>query len=100
MAAGEADRGGLAVEEDLGVAGREVERGDRLGEALVGVAVEPVQLEVAGRGRARPPPRGRGPGGRRGPVTPAGIRGSEAEIAGITLMSPAIRCQAAAGSGA
>jgi hypothetical protein len=48
VAAGEADRRGLAVEEDVRVAGREVERRDRLGEALVGVAVQPVQVEVAG----------------------------------------------------
>src|SRR4051794_5761304 len=42
MAAGEADRGGLAVEEDLRVAGRELERGDRLGQPFVAVAVQPV----------------------------------------------------------
>ncbi len=48
VAAGEADRGGLAVEEDLGRAGREVEGGERLGQQLFGVAVEPVDLEVAG----------------------------------------------------
>ena len=101
MAAQVADAAGLAVHEHVAAARGEVECGDGVGRSrllAVGRAVQVGEREVAGgverllllrpvdlddhvHGRAR------------------GMRGSEAEIAGMTDASPASRCQSASGSG-
>ena len=92
------------MHEHVAAALGEVERGDGVREQLgllarPGRAVQPGELEVAGRGQRLLLVLGPSTSMTTYTGTPGGMRGSEAEIAGMTLASPASRCQSASGSG-